>query len=137
MTLVFLGECSEFALYEKFLTQPLAQPYLPTITLTHIGRGVARGQLWAYSLPTPALQRLQQEMRQRVQASGLTAPGLLLEQDFVPHIHVGDILEQAPALIVDRPLQATFVPKEIHIFRSEVVDKKRIYTSQARIELVR
>lgn len=137
ITLLFLGECTEVAALQAVLIKPIPQAYLPTITLTHIGKGLAEGQLWVSALPTVALQQLEKTVRARLVETGLKIPGLMQSQDFAPHIHVADLEPNVPSLIVDKPLQVTFVPRELHLFRSEILaEDARVYTSQARIPLL-
>ncbi|MBI3255734.1 MAG: hypothetical protein HYZ63_02075 [Candidatus Andersenbacteria bacterium] len=137
MTLLFLGDCLDTQAYAAVLAQPLPQAYVPTITLTHIGKGLAGNQLWVSALPTVALEEMGQMVRTRIGEAGLRAPSLLQSRDFMPHIHVADLQPALKSLLVDKPLQVTFVPRELHLFRSETApEHKRIYTSQARIPLL-
>lgn len=137
ITLLFLGECLGVETLQAVLAKPIPQTYLPTITLTHIGKGLVEGQLWVSVLRTVALEQLEKTVRARLVETGLNIPGLIQNRDFKPHIHVADLQPTLTFLLVDKPLQITFVPQELHLFRSEIAAKdNRVYTSQTRIQLV-
>jgi 2'-5' RNA ligase len=134
ITLLFLGEIdSQIVAWDKII-QPATQLYLPTITVTHIGKGLAKNQLWAWVLLNQGLQNMQHMIAQRFANEQQPTPQSTSDTAFVPHIHLANI---HGVLLPDRALSVTFVPREINVYRSDINSAgERQYVVIHRIPLV-
>lgn len=128
MTLLWLGECAEPTDYLAAMGKPMPQQFLPTVTLTHVGRGLASHQVWAYSLSTPLLTALRTDLRARLQGVGLTMPGLAEKKPFVPHISIANFKPSAPASLPDELANVTFAVPAVHLYHSQLRKRQRQYT---------
>jgi 2'-5' RNA ligase len=130
ITLAFLGEVILADTQYAGLLQDLPQTFAPTITLTHLGRGAARGQLWMYVRPGPALLQVKQSLAMRLQALGIPVHE---HPVFVPHIHVADVVENAD--VTDQAVQLTFAAPSLTLFRSAEAGGKIDYIPEGTIAL--
>lgn len=123
MTLLWLGRVvqTDQSDWLTALTQPVAETFLPTISLRYAGLARAGRQLWIYAQVTPVLVKLRQELINRLQRAGVTVPQL--DRPWVPHIHLADFLPPAPAATADRLLPpTTFVPTAAEVLRDYVIE---------------
>lgn len=117
LTVLWLGQMDLTALPLDRLTQPLTQAFTPTVTLTHVGRGRARSQLWAYAQPTPTLLNLHDALKRRVKSMGIPLPP---DATWVPHVHVANFFDLVQGLgVPDMRCLATFAPRCVNVYRSE------------------
>lgn len=135
MTLLFLGESPDPTGYLPRITKPLTQAYVPTLTLTHVGRGVTGRQLWVYAAATPLVEKIRSDIADRFKQMRFAAPGLKEDRPFVPHIHVADLATQSRQSLADESATITFNIPAIHIYRSEQGEKGVQYTSLRTIPL--
>ena len=121
LTFLFVGMINNFPNYAGALTQDLPQAFLPTITLTHVGRGYQAGQLWAFAKPTALLHAIKQALWERV-AGQLPELSLLNEHDdFVPHIKLAELRDRSVSkFVADCPLLATWPIKQLFLYSSTV-----------------
>jgi 2'-5' RNA ligase len=135
VTVAFLGEVADDQDLAALL-EDLSLPFLPAVTITHLGRGEQTQQLWSYAAPTYPLQTLHKIIMERVQSSGLLLPTADLHRDFVPHIHIGDFTAEAMLMMLpDEIIQATFVPKEAVLLASMRDGETSYYKPQGTIKL--
>lgn len=137
LTLVWLGEVASLTPWLASLTAPLPQSFVPTVTLTHVGRGRQRSQLWAYANPTPSLHTLYATVVSRLQKLSFPLPARD-HAHFVPHIRLANFYEQVQGVgLADWPLVATFVPHEANVYQSEATaDGGRRYTVVGTLSLI-
>jgi 2'-5' RNA ligase len=118
LTLLWLGHLTKEQLPLAELTKPVQQAFMPTVALTHVGRGRARSQLWAWAQPTPALTNLHEALRTRAEI--LDIPLAKPQRSFVPHIHVADFFNVVQGMgVPDHAATATFAPRCLQLLRSE------------------
>lgn len=135
LTLVFLGTVDHYAIQLKRLTKPLWQSFVPTVSITHLGRGKVRQHIWAYVNPSMVLQSLRDDIVRRTRTMGL-----LPEQEkhrlFIPHIHVANLYEMAGGIgLPDYPASTTFAVREASIFKSDPTPEGRRYSIVGTIPL--
>lgn len=135
LTLLWLGECPDPTALLPHLSQPMRQQFLPTVAITHLGRGLARQQVWASGLLTPLLGTLRQELMQRIQETRLAAPGLKEVGALVPHVRVATLKPSAPVSLPDELASVTFTVPALHLYRSEIIKKEPRYSVVTSIPL--
>lgn len=135
VTLLFLGDVENPQQYYSRLTKPLSQSFVPTVSVTHIGRGVARDQLWAYITPTPALLSLKQAITERVKSLRMQYAGKD-HPEFIPHINVASLYPVTAKIgIPDGAAVTTYTVDTAHIYRSQQREGGVQYTIEASIPL--
>lgn len=135
LTLVFLGEVENPRQYWSRLTKALPQAFMPTISITHIGRGLQRDQLWAYAHPTAILFNLYRELGQRLRGMRFPLPRQQYD-DFVPHVHVANLYPMARGIgIADAAVTTTFSVRELLVYRSVPGAHGSQYATEAAIPL--
>ena len=138
MTIFFLGECPNIRGYVSRLKKPIAQAYLPTVQITHLGRGLAPSQVWAYVEPSPVLDAIRADILERLKKMRFPSTLLRQSQSFVPHIHVADLpAEKDSSLVSDSLIQAVFALKEVVLFESKKTEVGLTYTKELIIPLTR
>jgi len=136
VTFIFIGEVESYQQYLEAMLEPLAQTYLPTISLTHIGRGRQKGQLWAYGRSTKLLEGLREQLKSRLDKLRVGYAGDMGNEEFVPHIRLADLREGSfNNLLPDVPLAVVWQIKEINIYRSELTYKGASYAIEGKIKL--
>lgn len=138
VTLLFLGEVEETADFPRHLpaiAAALPKLYIPTVTLTHAGRGKAPGQLWAYAQPTGPLMEVQITLRNEV---ARVLPERESERRaFVPHIRLASLKPEArDTALADWPLGISFAAREAELVRSEVAGGQPHYQTLGNVRLV-
>jgi 2'-5' RNA ligase len=98
----------------------LPQTFVPTVQLTHVGRGLQRSQLWAYADNSALLNNIRSQLLPRLAALRFPIPEKTKNDNFVPHIHVANLFNMAGGIgLADYPIPASFMIREIQIIRSE------------------
>lgn len=116
MTLFDLGEKTDFTPYQAALLQPLPQTFIPTVTITHLGKGKKADQLWAFVLPSNGLIAQREQLLQRLRTIGFPLPKDSRDP-FTPHITLGSFKpEFTRRSVADHPISATFVPSALHAY---------------------
>ncbi len=133
LTLVFIGLVHLKPDQAATICQPLKYPYLATVNLSHLGRGLATDQLWVYAQTTPLLVQLRSLMEQRVADAKLS---FAARTNFAPHIRIGHLIYQPNQMIADTPVSLTFPVKHIHLYRSIVLPAGTRYNIDGTIELI-
>jgi len=114
------------------LAGTLEQPFMPTVTLTHIGPGKAPGQLWVYAQLTPLLTQLRAAVISRCAAAAV--PIAPTASVFVPHIHLANV-SAAVRLMSTVPLAISFSLSELELYASRPAGGETAYSPQARLHL--
>lgn len=136
LTVLFLGECNLTSDNVAALTKPLELPFLLTITLSHLGRGLKPNQLWAYAPNTYPLKTTRELLSSRIQGCQIELPITEPETSFTPHIRLATIKsEMAETMLPDEIISMTFVPEEIVLLSSEKTDTGPIYSTVGSIQL--
>lgn len=134
ITLFFFGEVRNHAQYLPRLKQPLPQAFVPTISLTHLGRGGQRDQLWAYVTLTPALLALRAAVNERLQKIHFPRP--IGVQKFTPHIHVANFYPTVSGLgVADAPAPMVFAAQEVYLYKSTRTPQGSNYDVETTISL--
>ena len=134
LTLFFFGEVRNHAQYLGRLKQDLPQTFVPTISITHLGRGGDRGQLWAYVTPTPALLSLREELNERLRKIRFPRP--IDSKKFIPHITLANFYPTVSGLgVADTRLQASYAVNEAYLYQSILNQGKARYDTVATIPL--
>lgn len=139
LTLFFLGEVKNYPWYLGRLTKNLPQQFLPAVTITHVGRGLHRGQLWAYAHRANVLDNVRTQISQRV--SKLRIPMLQgakrKRERFIPHINLAKLHPASRGVgMADFPVVTTFTARQAVIYRSDLGPKGPNYTKEGIINLV-
>lgn len=135
MTLLFLGEVKNHQQYLGRLQQPMRLAFVPTVSVTYVGRGKNRDQLWAYINPTSNLQTVRSELRERLRS--MRFPLQPDNKPFVPHIRLASFYPMARSLgIADVPAPLTFTTSEAYLYKSVLEEgKPPKYTVETTIPL--
>lgn len=134
ITLFFFGEVRNHAQYLPRLKQPLPQAFVPTISVTHLGRGAQRDQLWAYVNPTPALRALQEALDERLRKTHFPRP--VGPRKFIPHIHMANFYPTVSGLgVADAPAPAVYATHEVYVYKSTLTPNGSTYAFEATIPL--
>ena len=132
LTLFFFGDVKNHAQYLGRLQQPLPQAFVPTISLTHLGRGAQRHQLWAYVNPTPALLSLRENLSERLRKIHFPLP--IDSKKFIPHIHLANFYPTVSGLgLADVSLPAVYATQEAHLYQSTSTPQGSHYDAIATI----
>lgn len=119
LTMVFLGDIEATALPIPELTHDLPQVFVPTIQLTHVGRGLQRDHVWAYAHPSTTLVTLRTQLLTRLEAINFSLSRQEVRRAFVPHIHLANLFPMTRSVgMADHFLNTAFALKEIHLYRS-------------------
>ncbi|MEX0650205.1 MAG: 2'-5' RNA ligase family protein [Candidatus Andersenbacteria bacterium] len=136
ITLLFLGNVENHKQYVNRLIKPLSLSFVPTVSLTHVGRGFQRDQLWAYAAATPALSGLIAELEKRIKAMRMQYEGGDDHGEYTPHIRVATLLDVTRGIgLPDGAARSTFAPSEIYLYRSHQTEAGVHYTVEATIPL--
>lgn len=136
MTILFLGEVANPKEYIPRLCKPLIQTYLPTVNVTHAGRGLQRLHLWAWVTPTPVLEHIRQELIARLKKMRFRFPPGALDKEFVPHIHLANFWPVSRGLgLADYPAATSFATPVAHIYSSLATPQGVQYSREGSIPL--
>jgi 2'-5' RNA ligase len=141
LTLFFLGEVSRYDYYLKRINGDLGCPFLPTVAINYVGRGMRRSQLWAYVENNNVLLNMRREIRSRIIKTRMPVSAKLPNtkelENYNPHVRVGDMLKATQGVgISDQPVAATFVPKVINIYESDLGGEYPVYRLLEKIKIV-
>jgi 2'-5' RNA ligase len=123
ITFLYLGEVKHYQRYLRRITEDLPRMFLPTISLTHVGRGHKRDQLWAYAQQTNVLEELQSTIRARLIKIRVPTSNLITKQgdDFIPHVKLANLLKITRGMgLADRRLTVTFMIRKVVVYKSEL-----------------
>ncbi len=134
VTMAFLGGITDKEKYLPALTASLAQAFVPAISITHLGEGKKKGQLWAYVNITNQLQLLHDEVLARVESAGVRLPEEVTTRPFVPHVRIGDV-KPGKFGVLDAPAIATFRFAELQVLQSHQMDGEIHYSTEGAISL--
>jgi len=136
MTFLFIGMVDGLPNPPEALVQELPQAFFPTITLTHIGRGQAPGQLWAYAKPTAWLKTIRQQLQERVVTTLPDWRSKKQPENFIPHIKLADLRERSVSkFVADSPCLVTWPVKQLFLYNSKVYWGERKYDAVGKIVL--
>ena len=141
ITLLFLGNVDRYSYYLSRIANDLRCPFLLTVSMLYLGRGLKGSQLWAYVEKNNSLINARKELGERVKKARMPVsvdlPKIQEGNNFVPHVRVGDMLKTTQGRgIADRPVAGTFAPKTVNIYRSELVDGLPKYFIEHKINVV-
>lgn len=136
VTIAWLGEVYNPAQYMSKLLKPMPQSFVPTVRVTHVGRGHQRQQLWAYTETSTSLLNIRTQIIDRLKKMRFQLPDDSLEENFVPHITVAKLYEQLGRIgLADYPLLLSFVIDRLLVVRSDVTVEVSKYTIEGEISL--
>lgn len=121
LTLLFLGAVKNPTQYYGRLKLPLPQQFVPTVRITHVGRGLHKHQLWAYAEPSAVLVNLRDELMARLKKMRFRfgADAAVEENDFVPHITIAKLFPVAGGVgLADFPVTVSWSAAEAQVVRS-------------------
>ncbi len=138
VTLAWLGSAEVPAPLIEELLQPLPQSFVPTVRITHVGRGRAREQLWAAVEATGPITAIREQLLQRLQKIGWQLPKETSRKPFRPHITIGKLYDQVSHIgVADHPLITSYTVSDIGLFESTpVTGKSSQYKQLGTISLV-
>lgn len=134
MTLFFFGNVRNHAQYLGRLQLPLPQAFVPTVSITHIGRGMKRDQLWAYVTPTAGFMALREALDERLRKIHFPRPVAMGK--YVPHIRLANFYPVVRSMgIADTPVPAAYSVQEAYLYKSELTPERARYDIEATIPL--
>lgn len=132
LTLFFFGEVKNHAQFLGRLSAPLSQAFVPTVSITHIGRGAVRDQLWAYATPTAGLLALRSAVDERLRK--IHFPHEAGRKKFTPHVNIGTFYPAVRGIgLADVASPVVFAVREAHLYRSELTHEGSTYTIEATV----
>jgi len=136
LTLLFLGEVDNPRQYYSRLRQPMPQTFLPTVRLTHVGRGRQRDQLWAYAESSQVLLNIRRQVIKRMKKMRFPFASDPRYGEYLPHITVAKLLTNARGIgLADFPLLTSFAAQEIAVYRSVLTEHGSTYSIEEVIPL--
>lgn len=134
LTLFFFGEVKNHAQYLGYLKQALPQAFVPTVSITNIGRGKARDQLWAYAQPTVALLTLRDALDERLRKIHFPRP--VERKKFTPHIRLANFFPVISGMgLADVAAPVACAVQEAYLYKSELTSRGSHYSIEATINL--
>lgn len=117
ITLFFLGDVLNVEQYLSRFQKALPLAFAPVVSITHLGRGIPRKQLWAYVNPSPVFLNMRSALIDRLKRLHIPLPKR--ETEYVPHIHVATLYGMSRGIgLPDTSVVESFIPREISIFES-------------------
>lgn len=138
LTLLWLGSAEDTTSERRRkLVEPLRQSFVPTVRLTHVGRGRQRDQLWAYSEAAGPLVAIREQLMNRLRTISWSVPKQEFHRIFTPHITIAKLYAQASQIgLADHPFITSYCFSEVLLYKSEASAKlKRVYSIIERIAL--
>lgn len=136
VTVAWLGEVYNPAQYMSRLVKPMPQSFVPTVRVTHVGRGHQRQQLWAYAEASTSLLNIRGQIIDRLKKMRFQLPEDKGQQPFVPHITVAKLYDQLGRIgLADYPLMLSFVAERLLVVRSDITAKGVQYITEGEIIL--
>ncbi len=122
LTLLHLGEVNNPKQYYSRLRKQLTSSFVPTVRITHVGRGLNKHQLWAYAEPSVSLKSMRSEIIKRLKSMRFQFQEKAeLADDFVPHITIANLFRMTGGVgLADYPLTLSFTVNKAHIYRSDL-----------------
>jgi 2'-5' RNA ligase len=137
LTLVWLGEMAADENFLKKIRVPLPQSFVPTVRLTHVGRGRARDQLWAFAEAAGPIMAIREQMLARLKDIGWDMPKQGLHKSFTPHIKVGTLYDQMSHIgVADHPFITSYAVQELILYKGSPGAHQAAYTPLASISLI-
>jgi 2'-5' RNA ligase len=138
LTLLWLGSADVPSYQIKKLLKPLPQSFVPTVRLTHVGRGRKREQLWAYGEALGPIINIREQLIARLKESKWQLPKQEPRNPFTPHMTVAKLYDQLSHIgIADVTLVTSFAVKEVLLYKSSVsANKTSVYSRVETISLV-
>lgn len=141
VTLIWLGSAEVPGHLIKKLTEPLPQSFVPTVRLTHVGRGRQRQQLWAFGEATGPLMAIREQLLQRLTDMGWPLPKQERRHPFTPHITVASLYDQVSHIgVADHSFITSYAVREVVLYKSTPSltpnEKKNTYIPLSTIPLV-
>lgn len=135
ITILFVGEVLEYKRYLEPLEEAMPQAFLPTLSLTHIGKGLQPHQLWAFAKNTTLLGELQKQLIDRLGSLPIDRESNV-NSNFTPHIKLGD-LRTGPTndLLADLPMLAAWRVEKLNIYHSDLSHRGANYSVMGHINL--
>ncbi len=129
LTLAKLGDVENPKQYYSRLLKPLPQSFVPTVQLTHVGRGrPTRQLLWAFAEPTSVLLGLREQIVKRLKKMRFQFPPGELKQEYIPHITLAHLFPQVGHVgIADAPTVTSFSVEAINVYRSRNLNQRSTY----------
>lgn len=132
VTLFFFGEVLNHAQYVGRLQRPLPQTFVPTVSITHIGRGEVRDQLWAFVQPSASLLALRNALDERLLKSRFPRP--VERKTFAPHIKLGTFYPAVRGVgLADVASPVVFAIRAAHLYKSTLSHEGPTYTIEATV----
>ena len=137
ISLAYLGEVENPAQYYSRLRKPLVQAFLPTVQLTHVGRGrPLRQELWAFAEATPVLLGIRAQLVARLKKMRFKFPTDKLRQEYIPHITIGHLFSQVGHLgIADVAAVTSFGLHAVHVYSRRTAQSGTTITIEETIAL--
>lgn len=118
LTLLFLGEVANPQQYMSRLMKVMPQTFVPTVTLTHVGRGLERNRLWAYAHPSTILLNVREQLIARLRTMRFPFPKNI-HRNFVPHITLAKLYPMAGGIgLADTACPLTYTVETVDLWRS-------------------
>ena len=137
VTFAWLGQQQNYQAFLAALLKPMRQTYLPTLHITHVGRGVVRHQLWAYANPSVVVVNLHERLQQRLSQLKISLPETKQQRpEFVQHVHLANLYNMSRGIgIADYAVNLSFAIKELQIYVSRPADHSTSYHELGSIKL--
>ena len=136
VTVLFMGEVFDYKQCLEALSAVMAQAFIPTLSLTHIGKGLKPQQLWTFAQATPLFGGLQKQLIGRLNSLDIAFKGDNVGSNFVPHIKLGDLrVGSSNNLLADLPMLAVWRVEKLNIYRSELLHAGANYSIVGHINL--
>lgn len=136
VTLLWLGDVENPEQYMSRLRKDMIQSFLPTVRVTHVGRGKQRKQLWAYIDPAVAITTIRNEVIARLKSMRFPIPDQERKRPFIPHIHIADLYDVAGGIgLADYPVPVSFAAREANIVYSTLTPQGSVYETVGTIRL--
>ena len=120
LTLLWLGPVDEAPVEKiKNLVEPLPQSFVPTVRLTHIGRGRRRDQLWAYGEAAGPVVNIREQLLERLRTLDWPVPKQGPRRPFTPHVTVASLYDQMSHVgVADYPFINSYTAEEVLLYKS-------------------
>lgn len=137
IVLAWLGAVENPGQYYSRLSKPMPQSFVPTVQLTHVGRGKPqRQELWAFAEPTPVLIGIRNQVLARLKKMRFQFPTGEPRKDYTPHVTLAHLFPQVGHVgIADTPVVTSFSVSEVHLYSSQSRGEETTYSIEQTISL--